>query len=395
MRQVLGENLNIGSVLTWGPSWYYQKQFFEGQKDHDLSKPERLMHYDVEVSGFPSSHAGHLVLLGIKEDDYPNTTRVDEWPSWDLPVLQWGQSQGGIVGFSHSGWGLQVRTDELPNYEMPGFDGIGANEYVVDITHDAVDFISAVDTPSVWELNVWYHTLNVGFRTRISGETDFPCIYDEKVGLGRSYVKLDKLSYQGWIEGIRDGRNYVSDGMSHLIDFKVNEVELGVNGSEIRLSDGERAHVSLKAAAMLPEFPDPKFHNLRYDQKPYWHVERARIPGTREVAVELLVNGLPVATKNLPADGQVYDLEFDVPIKKSSWIAVRILASSHTNPIFALVDEKPVRASRRSAEWLLAAVNQCWTQKAPQTREADKEQARKAYDHARQVYKQRIAESSE
>ncbi len=395
MRQVLGENLNIASVLTWGPSWYYQKQFFEGQKDHDLSKPERLMHYDVEVSGFPSSHAGHLVLLGVKEDDYPNTTRVEEWPSWDLPVLQWGQSQGGIVGFSHSGWGLQVRTDQLPNYEMPGFDGIGANEYVVDITHDAVDFISAVDTPSVWELNVWYHTLNVGFRTRISGETDFPCIYDEKVGLGRSYVKLDKLTYRGWIEGIRDGRNYVSDGMSHLIDFKVNGVELGVNGSEVRLTDGESAHVSLKAAAMLGEIPDPKFHNLGYDQKPYWHVERARIPGTREVPVELLVNGLPVATKNLPADGQVYDLEFDVPIKKSSWIAVRILPSSHTNPIFALVDGKPVRASRRSAEWLLAAVNQCWTQKAPRTRDSDLEQAREAYDHAREVYRTRIAESSE
>ena len=395
MRQVLGENLNIGSVLTWGPSWYYQKQFFEGQKDHDLSRPERLMHYDVEVSGFPSSHAGHLVLLGIKEDDYPNTTRVEEWPSWDLPVLQWGKSQGGIVGFSHSGWGLQVRTDELPNYEMPGFDGIGANEYVVDVTHDAVDFISAVDTPSIWELNVWYHTLNAGFRARISGETDFPCIYDDKVGLGRSYVKLDKLTYRGWIEGIRDGRNYVSDGMSHLIDFKVNGVELGVNGSEVRLRGGESAHVELKAAAMLPEVPDPKFHNLRYDEKPYWHVERARIPGTREVLVELIVNGLRVATKNLPADGLVRDLEFNVPIKKSSWIAVRILASSHTNPIFALAGDKPVRASRRSAEWLLAAVNQCWTQKAPRTRASDIEQARKAYDHAREVYKQRIAESSE
>ena len=395
MRQVLGENLNIGSVLTWGPSWYYQKQFFEGQKDHDLSKPERLMHYDVEVSGFPSSHAGHLVLLGLKEDDYPNATRVEEWPSWDLPVLQWGKSQGGIVGFSHSGWGLQVRTDELPNYEMPGFDGIGANEYVVDVTHDAVDFISAVDTPSVWELNVWYHTLNAGFRTRISGETDFPCIYDDKVGLGRSYVKLDKLTYRGWIEGIRDGRNYVSDGMSHLIDFKVNGVELGTNGSEVRLNGGGNARVELKAAAMLDEFPDPKFHNLRYDEKPYWHVERARIPGRREVAVELIVNGLPVATKNLPADGQVYDLEFDVSIKKSSWVAVRILASSHTNPIFVLVGDKPVRASRRSAEWLLAAVNQCWTQKAPRTRDSEKDQARKAYDHARKVYRTRIAESSE
>ena len=49
-----------------------------------------------------------------------------------------------------------------------------------------VDFISAVDTPYVWELNIWYHTLNVGFRTRISGETDFPCIYDGRVETGRT-----------------------------------------------------------------------------------------------------------------------------------------------------------------------------------------------------------------
>jgi hypothetical protein len=63
---------------------------------------------------------------------------------------------------------------------MPKFDGIGANEYVVDVTHDAVDFISAVDTPSVWELNIWYHQLNAGFRNRHSGETDFTCIYDKR-----------------------------------------------------------------------------------------------------------------------------------------------------------------------------------------------------------------------
>jgi hypothetical protein len=56
---------------------------------------------------------------------------------------------------------------------MPGFDGIGANEYIVDVTHpNTVDFISAVCT-YMWELNIWYHTLNVGYRARISGETDF------------------------------------------------------------------------------------------------------------------------------------------------------------------------------------------------------------------------------
>jgi hypothetical protein len=48
-----------------------------------------------------------------------------------------------------------------------------------------------VDTPYVWELNIWYHTLNVGFRTRIAGETDFPCIYDGRVGMGRTYSKID------------------------------------------------------------------------------------------------------------------------------------------------------------------------------------------------------------
>ena len=82
--------------------------------------------------------------------------------------------RGPITGFAHSGNGLQVRSRELPNYEMPNFDGIGAQEYIVDVTHDVVDFISAADTPFVYELNIWYHTLNCGYRTRVSGETDFP-----------------------------------------------------------------------------------------------------------------------------------------------------------------------------------------------------------------------------
>ena len=120
----------------------------------------------------------------------------------------------------------------LPTYEMPPFDGIGANEYIVDVVHDAVDFISTVDTPAPWELNIWYHTLNCGYRARISGETDFPCIYGERVGLGRVYVKLDdgKLDFDRWCEGIKHGRSYVGDGKSHLIDFQVDDAALGRGG---------------------------------------------------------------------------------------------------------------------------------------------------------------------
>ena len=393
LRQILGENLNIGAVLTWGPSWYFQKQFFSSF-DHPLSREKRVMHYDVEVSGFPSSHAGHLVLLGLKEDDYPGTTRIEEWPSWDLPVLKWAKTQGAVTGFSHSGWGLEIGSETLPSYEMPGFDGIGANEYIVDVTYPGViDFLSAVDTPYFWEMNIWYHALNVGFQTRISGETDFPCIYQERVGLGRSYVKLDELTYGGWVEGIKKGAAYVSDGKSHLMDFEVGDVALGSGDPHLELDAGGEVAVRVKAAAMLPRTPDPRFDGLRADEKPYWDVERARLGDTRTVPVELIVNGQVEASLPILADGRVHDLQFSASIRRSSWVALRIPMSSHTNPVFVTVDGNPVRASRRSAEWCLAAVNQCWSQKSPRIRESERGEAREAYDHARSVYRRLIAES--
>jgi len=393
IRQISGERLNIGSVLTWGPDYYYQKQFFSGHDD-PLSKPDELMHYDLEVSGFPSSHAGHIVLLGLRAQDYPGATRISEWPTWDLPIFRWAKSQGAVVGFAHSGWGLEVKSDDLPNYEMPGFDGIGANEYIVDVTEPGlVDFISSVDTPYVWELSIWYHTLNVGFRTRIAGETDFPCIYDQRVGIGRTYTKLENLSYSNWLQALKAGRSYVSDGKSHLMDFQVNGTLVGTGASEVRLGAPASVHAQVNVAAYLGPLPDQSIRARRYDEKPYWDVERARIGDTREVPVELVVNGQAVARKNVPADGQVRDVAFDVAIEKSSWVAVRILPSAHTNPIFVLVGGKPVRASRPSAEWCLAAVSQCWTQKAPRISVAELGAARQAYDRAREVYRRLLNET--
>ena len=396
MRQVLGEHLNIGSVLTWGPDYYYQKQFFSA-KDHPLSKPESRMHYDLEVSGFPSSHAGHIVLLNLKEQDYPGTKKLDDWPTWDLPIFRWAKSQGAIVGFAHSGWGLEVSGKDLPTLQMPSFDGIGANEYIVDVTHpNTVDFISAVDTPYVWELNIWYHTLNVGFRTRIGGETDFPCIYDGKVGLGRTYAKLDQaLTYEGWLRSLQAGHSYVSDGKTHLMEFKVNGVAAGAaaNGGELRLDGAGNVSVTVTAAAYLPTNPNEAIRSLPYDQKPYWDVERARIGGTRDVPVEIVVNGAAVARQTIVADGKLHELKFEFPVKESSWIAARVLPAAHTNPVFALVAGKPVRASRASAEWCLNAVNQCWTQKAPRIRPSELAEAKQAYDHAREVYRRLISES--
>jgi hypothetical protein len=412
MRHILGEDLNVGCVLSWGPCWYAQKQYFEG-KTSALSRQGYLMRYDVEVSGFPSSHAGHLCLLRLSEDDYPGTEFIEQWPSWTQPILAWGKQQGGVVGYSHSGWGLQLpdimadgsrqfadynrlpagwngrAADTLPDYAMPKFDGIGANEYIVTAATGVCDFISAVDTPSIWELNIWYHTLNCGLTSRISGETDFPCIYGDKVGLGRIYVKLDenqKLDYDNWIQGVKAGRSYCGDGLSHIYDFKVNDLGVGETAaagkvSTLALAKPGRVKVSFDVAAFLAsEKPTPQteaIRKARLDQKPYWHLERARIGQTRTV---------PVAMKTIEADGQQQSLAFDIDVPQSSWVAVRILPSVHTNPVFIEVAGKPIRASKKSAQWCQGAVDVCWNAKVNAIRPKERDEARQAYDQARAYY---------
>ena len=418
-RHCMGEDLKIGANLTWGPCFDYQKQFFTGTEDKESRFPF-LLRYDVEVSGFGSHKSGHLCLLKLKEQMYPGGDSTDHWPTLCLNTLKWAKKQGALTGPAHSGWGLQPlaendpargqpyklglpsATDELPNYIVPPFNGIGACEYIVDVTHEvegpdgkpvpAVDFMSMVDTPHTWELNIWYHTLNAGFRTRISGETDFPCIYGERVGLGRAYVKLDeRLSYDAWCEGIRAGRAYVSDGKSHLIDFKANDLELGTKNSELRLAKPASVKVTVKASALLDMQPRPDIQNAPAGQKPFWDLERARIGTSRNVPVELLVNGFAVQKQIIAADGTMRDLTFDVPIETSAWIALRIRASSHTNPIFVVVDNKPIR-EKRSLEWCLKSVDQCWAQKEALIAPKEHADAVAAYEHARKVYRERLAE---
>lgn len=397
IRHVKGEDLKVGANLTWGPGFDYQKQFFCGTVDK-VSEYPYLLRYDIEVSQFGSHQSGHLVLLRLKEQIYPGGDSKNHWPTLGLNTLRWAKKQGAVCGPAHSGSGLDVKSTELPNYIIPPYNGIGANEYIVDITHEvpgpdgnlvpAVDFTSTVDTQFRSELNMWYHTLNCGFRQRISGETDFPCISDERVGLGRSYVKLDgKLDYDQWCEGIRQGRCYVSEGKSHLLEFKVNDVAVGENGSELRLSQPGPVRATLKVAALLEEKPLPPSGRFS------WNIERARIDQTREVPLELVVNGYPVARTNIVADGRMQDVTLEANIERSSWVAVRILPSSHTNPIFVLVDGKPIRASRRSAEWCFKGVDQCWSQKERFYKPAEIEEAKAAYAHARETYQRILAES--
>ncbi|MBM1105905.1 CehA/McbA family metallohydrolase [Aurantibacter crassamenti] len=392
-KHLLGEGVNIGSVLTWGPGYYHQRQFFEG-KEHQLSTEENILRYDMEISGFPSGHAGHVVLLRLKDQFYPGTKVIEDWPTYTLPVLRWAKKQGAVTGYAHTGLGLEVVTNKVPNYEMPKFDGIGANEYIVAATHGLVDFISTMDTPPSWELNIWYHMLNNNFRTRISGETDFPCMSDTKVAHGRSYVKLEgELNFDSWVEGLKQGKSYCSEGNSHLFDFKVNDVVLGENGSELKLKSPSKITATVQVSALLDKEKNLKVKPLDtrgeyWLLRPYWNLERSRIGNSRTIPVELIVNGEVVDKKIITADGDLTNISFNTAIMQSSWVAIRIPNSAHTNPIFVMVNNKPIRANKKSAEWCLKAVDVCWDSKKDLMNDKERILAQKDYAHAKKVYQQ-------
>ncbi|MCS7270216.1 MAG: CehA/McbA family metallohydrolase, partial [Gemmataceae bacterium] len=439
---VKGEGLNVGCCLTWGPCYEYQRQFFDARPWH-RSEPFTLLKYDVEVSGFGSQALGHVCLLNLKDQTYPGSegTKFKGWPSWTTPLMRWAKAQGAVTGYAHSASGLGVNPQEatrrllesldrnkdntvsadearqgllplpepfaaidrdgdgrlnaeellqsaqrtlrlLPNLNIPQMDGIGAQEVCVTTAMGVCDFLSAMDTDRIPEWNCWYHILNCGFPLKVSGETDFPCISGSRVGQGRVYVqmgKIEALDFSEWCYNLAKGRSYVSDGYAHALEFTVNGVAPGFG--TVALTAPGKVQVKAKVAfgrevalGTAPGAPAPT--------------------GTTRL-VELVVNGQPVARQEVPADDQIHLLEWEIPIAKSSWVALRHFPQMHTNPVEVLVAGKPIRASRASALWCAGVIEQLWRMRADHITPQERPEAEKTFRQAIEIYRQRAAEAEE
>ena len=106
------------------------------------------------------------------------------------------------------------------------------------------------------------------------------------------------------------------------------------------------------------------------------------------------MNGQAIDTTIIAADGNWKDIHFQYPVKQSSWIALRVYQSSHTNPVFIILNGKPVQI-RKSAEWCRRAVDQCWKMKQANIRTKERSAAEAAYNDARKIYDRIIHNSSE
>jgi hypothetical protein len=104
------------------------------------------------------------------------------------------------------------------------------------------------------------------------------------------------------------------------------------------------------------------------------------------------VNGVVAARRQVTADGRPHDLQVDLPMARSGWVAARVLPSSHSNPVWVEIGGEKMRPSAASARWALEAVDRCWRQKVVNIRESERAAAAAAYDHARAVYRKLLEE---
>ncbi len=459
--QVKGEGLNVGCLLTWGPCYEFQRQFFE-PTPHRLSEPLTVLKYDIEVSGFGSQALGHVCLLNLRDQDYPGSggTKDRGWPTWTTPVLRWAKAQGAVTGYAHSASGLQIdpaaatrrllapldqdrdgklsraeakdallpepfaasdadgdgfltaaeleaahrrAAGRLPNLAIPELNSVGAQEIFVTTAQGLCDFISAMDTARVPEWNCWYHLMNCGFPLKVSGETDFPCMSGARVGQGRVYVqlgKVERVDFADWCAGLAKGRSYVSDGYAHALEFAVegkpagSTVELDKPGgvtvkarvafaAETPLGVAHGGELPREAAAFAGD--TVTLHGPRHPD------EARRKGGLRRV--ELVVNGRAVAARDVPADDEAHDLAFHVPVERSSWVALRHFPQMHTNPVTVRVAGRPIRASRESALWCAACIEQLWRARGAAIAAAEREAAHATFLKAIDVYRKVAAEA--
>jgi cysteine-rich repeat protein len=367
--QLLDEqSFDIGSALVWGHGYLTDSAYFTG-KDSSDSTPGHILHYDLETSAMGPSKTGHLVLLGIKSLAYSDD--IFYTPKSGVPVVDWARAQGeGVaVGLAHGQfWN---KNDDFPRFpvpncclppddccvpwELPVHTARGRLNFL--ITEGNGDSRGPVDT-ATWR--IWRKLLNSGFRLTLAGGADYPCVdgtYALKTPRTRFYLDGD-ATYDKWLEALRLGHVVVTLAAGDDLNLRVNGARIG---SEVQVASAEAVTVAI----------DGRF--------------------AASDTVEILANGAAVASIPVGPGAQAASIPLILP--KSSWVVAR---SAHdlTNPVYVLVDAKPIRASASDAcYWARYMDHLSGIMRRRGLLGETQDQALNAYADAKDIFLQRFAEA--
>lgn len=250
-----------------------------------------------------------LVLEGL-------TVNPNNWPVFSLVGLE-TRKLGGYSFHAHGGYSKEILAD-----------------FAQRVT-DGVELLQFAEYRGI-ALDGWYRMLSIGYRFPAVGASDYP--YCRAFGDCRTYVySPERPSCLEWARRAAAGRSFFTTGPLLLLD-----VDRRRPGDEIAVSGDQPQRLTARV--------------------------RVRSETAPVTAVELIVNGQVVERLSSPAGaaGDWLELECELKLDESSWIAARASSTSpsgqpdaeaHTNPVYVCLDGKaPYRAA--DLDWLVARLDE-------------------------------------
>jgi TolB protein len=222
------------------------------------------------------------------------------------------------------------------------------------------------------DADVWYRILNLGYRIPIAAGTDAMTDFwrAPTIGSVRVYAHSGSpLDYQTWIEALKSGKTFVTNGP--LLSLKVGDAEPG--GVVEPAESTSKVHVEADAVSVLP------FDSL-----------------------DIIQNGKVVGSVR-PTDSLHARFSGDVSVERSGWIAARAAGSqkqhllvdssvyAHTSPVYVQKGNHPVRSvedAKYFVKWIDRILQLMDKRNAFDSGEQKKE-VRDIYLRAREIFEQK------
>ena len=319
---------------------------------------------------------GHMQFIGIKKVVRPLYTGFDDTRNpFDFPanykMAAEAVKQGGLVTYGHPMFAGQP----FPFDEDLSKPNAAARELPVDAIMNVVQAVDLMCYNSDEDLSaqLWYRLLNCGLKLSACAGTD--ALLDrstDPVGGCRVYVKGSTIGMGSWVHSLRQGRSFVTNGP--MLQLEVNERPLG---DTVGIRPGS-VHVNANVMSRVP-----------FDR------------------VEVIVNGKVAVEKKVKIeDGSatvhIQQFQTDIPLKRSSWVALRVRGPdhpdvfdgpvwAHTSPVYIQVNGEPIR-SAEDAQYFVDWIGQLLKVVAARNQYAsaeDRQQVEALFRKAQDLYRER------
>jgi hypothetical protein len=315
------EDLRFAHILCMNDPRAYQP-LMDQQIWHQMqgmgaaSERKRGIYTLMSGQEYRSSTYGHMCLIGASRlvDADGLKTDPNRWPVFGM-VADEARGINGLAFHAHGGYEQEIYAD----FAQRATDG--------------VELLQFAEYRGIG-LEGWYHILNAGFQFPALGASDYP--YCRALGDCRTYAYLlPGGGMKEWNQAVSEGKSFFTTGP--LLELYVNEER---PGNEVTLSEPDKLNIRIRLQSVV-------------------------CPVT---TLQLLVGGRVHQTWDISKEqfGKPFQIEADLRVVKSTWIAARAFGKSptgrenteaHTNPIYVLVANQPIR-ERTSAEWLLRKLDQ-------------------------------------